>query len=72
MSIMDYDQGFLISIHAPLRGRLMAVFTMPARRRFQSTPPCGGDVFIALGIKPRFISIHAPLRGRPAEKRKRA
>ena len=33
----------LISIHAPLRGRLDGVPFRPGRCRFQSTPPCGGD-----------------------------
>ena len=32
-----------ISIHAPLRGRLMDVKHKAVLRIFQSTPPCGGD-----------------------------
>ena len=32
-----------ISIHAPIRGRLSAVFLNATMLIFQSTPPCGGD-----------------------------
>ena len=32
---------------------------------FQSTPPCGGDLFLFLSQDRMDISIHAPLRGRP-------
>ena len=34
-----------ISIHAPLRGRLRWCAVDCEWTRFQSTPPCGGDVF---------------------------
>ena len=37
--------GSGISIHAPLRGRLMDVKHEAVLKIFQSTPPCGGDVF---------------------------
>ena len=33
-----------ISIHAPLRGRLVGVLAKLSCILFQSTPPCGGDV----------------------------
>ena len=33
----------VISIHAPLRGRLMHAFQDICGLGFQSTPPCGGD-----------------------------
>ena len=34
-----------ISIHAPLRGRQRPMAIGRSTRRFQSTPPCGGDFF---------------------------
>ena len=37
------EKIFIISIHAPLRGRLVPGCAGAFRRRFQSTPPCGGD-----------------------------
>ena len=37
-----------ISIHAPLRGRPFEVADPVSRLIFQSTPPCGGDVLMAI------------------------
>ena len=34
---------FVISIHAPLRGRPRSIFAGTFLNPFQSTPPCGGD-----------------------------
>ena len=33
----------LISIHAPMRGRPIVLFVIRVIKKFQSTPPCGGD-----------------------------
>ena len=53
-----------ISIHAPLRGRLPRRRLCPRASRFQSTPPCGGDMVTLNVSTVNVISIHAPLRGR--------
>ena len=42
-----------ISIHAPLRERLLAHFTLPLTQEFQSTLPYGSD-----SIKTKYFSIH--------------
>ena len=39
-----------ISIHAPLRGRLIPAATVRSDNLFQSTPPCGGDHFELLTL----------------------
>ena len=58
--------GFVISIHAPLRGRPYHLTGILGCWIFQSTPPCGGDLFCpGVGFAITGISIHAPLRGRP-------
>ena len=43
--VFDVTKGniYVISIHAPLRGRQEAESSRSRRKRFQSTPPCGGD-----------------------------
>ena len=38
-----------ISIHAPLRGRLTSLDPSRSRLLFQSTPPCGGDIWVKSG-----------------------
>ena len=55
----------VISIHAPLRGRLEKGAIFGDTVKFQSTPPCGGDNQAGTGAQGQRISIHAPLRGRP-------
>ena len=57
-------QKYIISIHAPLRGRPQKPAKRRRKRRFQSTPPCGGDADRDASWLLRWISIHAPLRGR--------
>ena len=42
MTPYEADRG-LISIHAPLRGRLKINEANREELLFQSTPPCGGD-----------------------------
>ena len=53
-----------ISIHAPSRGRLFCPLMIYHRKRFQSTPPHGGDETLFVMIVTMLISIHAPSRGR--------
>ena len=60
-----------ISIHAPLRGRLVTNLYEDRVGEFQSTPPCGGDRPSPLYNEPSKISIHAPLRGRPWQNARR-
>ena len=43
MDAKEAKAKMLISIHAPLRGRLAAVHDRELAEEFQSTPPCGGD-----------------------------
>ena len=38
------EWGAVISIHAPLRGRLIFLVKLRLLVLFQSTPPCGGDI----------------------------
>ena len=64
-SFVDVTPESPISIHAPLRGRLIASGLFIKGGQFQSTPPCGGDLGTALPTVSIMISIHAPLRGRP-------
>ena len=40
----DVYQNCSISIHAPMRGRRRRAFFLAPDLKFQSTPPCGGDV----------------------------
>ena len=54
----------LISIHAPLRERLVIRRTFQLTLLFQSTLPCGSDAKAANRQAGIAISIHAPLRER--------
>ena len=54
-----------ISIHAPLRERLLAPRILKLILRFQSTLPCGSDPERRLKMTINAISIHAPSRERP-------
>ena len=53
-----------ISIHAPLRERLLAPRILKLILRFQSTLPCGSDPERRLKMTINAISIHAPSRER--------
>ena len=55
---------WVISIHAPMRGRRQAGEKSTIELIFQSTPPCGGDLPTTGQITGLPISIHAPMRGR--------
>ncbi len=58
--------GLVISIHAPLRERLIISLAINLDILFQSTLPYGSDTsFSAVTINQFRISIHAPLRERP-------
>ena len=54
-----------ISIHAPLRERLLIDLVLSAVAVFQSTLPCGSDEPLKVRFFACGISIHAPLRERP-------
>ena len=55
-----------ISIHAPLRERLLLLLLVSITLVFQSTLPCGSDFKLGFITINGAISIHAPLRERPA------
>ena len=57
-------QRWYISIHAPLRERLLLIILPLNNLIFQSTLPCGSDFLVLWTISKRGISIHAPLRER--------
>ena len=52
-----------ISIHAPLRGRRVSKSCVLWYRRFQSTPPCGGDRNCAPGLPGSRYFNPRPLAG---------
>ena len=52
----------------PLAGATVASWLQQAKGKFQSTPPCGGDISIFPRHIEQVISIHAPLRGRRSHK----
>ena len=54
----------IISIHAPVWGRVRHITAYYLGSKFQFTPPCGGGVKCVYGISVRQISIHAPVWGR--------
>ena len=59
------DNLLRISIHAPLRERLLMVRIMLIIALFQSTLPCGSDIpYVSASYFFALISIHAPLRER--------
>ena len=58
------DNVFIISIHAPSRGRPVGPETGFRAGLFQSTPPHGGDRDYGPRCRCCAISIHAPSRGR--------
>ena len=49
-----------ISIHAPLRGRPDAIDKISRVERFQSTPPCGGDLPVVFAMSPAAIFQSTP------------
>ena len=49
----------------PLAGATNDLGFLAFLQKFQSTPPCGGDLAKVSSFNHRSISIHAPLRGRP-------
>ena len=53
----------LISIHAPLRGRLIFIASIEIFIKFQSTPPCGGDMINYLVSTPLLDFNPRPLAG---------
>ena len=57
----------LISIHAPLRERLVEVMALASPLPFQSTLPYGSDESVLVNGIETLISIHAPLRERHDE-----
>ena len=49
----------------PLAGATKDLEAFAEWAKFQSTPPCGGDIYAIKYMRCEIISIHAPLRGRP-------
>ena len=58
----------IISIHAPIRGRLPKLQQTAASHYFNPRPHTGATKKYGVKVVSAMISIHAPIRGRPTKK----